>query len=134
MVADVFQAWDLDILALEETWLREREAATLNTSIFHATGGARTYSTVAPETDNRHLGVSLILRSEVARHVQHIDTIKGTAIRARLRWRRRELHIIAVYIPHGGPNNAARERATTSEVIEWLREAESVSAEAILLS
>src|SRR5215468_10740882 len=80
MVADIFQAWDLDILVLEETWLREREATDLNKSIFHATSGARTYSTVAPETDNRHLGVSLIVHEELARHVQHIDTTEGTAI------------------------------------------------------
>jgi ribonuclease HI/exonuclease III len=132
-IADVFRAWDLDILVLVETWLRPREATALNTSIFHATGGARSYSTVAPETDNRHLGVSLILHEEMARHVQHIDTIEGTAVRARLRWRRRELHIIAVYVPPEGPNNAARERATTRKVTEWLREAESTSAETILL-
>jgi ribonuclease HI/exonuclease III len=132
-VYSTLEAWDLGILALQETWLRENEATALATSVFHASGGARTFSTVAPETDNRHLGVTLILGEEIARHHQHTDTFGGTAIRLKLRWQRREIHVIAVYVPPpDGPNQELAE-ATCSMVTGWLCTAEAASIDVILL-
>ena len=98
-VYNVLQAWELDVLALQETWLRRGEAEHLATSIYHASAGARTYSTTAPDDHSRHLGVTLILGEQLALHHQHTDVHVGTAIRVILRWRRRELHIIATYAP-----------------------------------
>jgi hypothetical protein len=118
-----FKAWDLDVLAIQETWLRPPEADSLGVSLFHASNGARAYSTVAPETDNRHLGVTLVLEEQLARHHQHTDAFGGTAIRVKLRWQRRELHIITAYIPPRSISNAAIGKDTISKVMEWLREA-----------
>ena len=67
-VYSILRAWELDILALQETWLRESEAKQLATSIYHASAGARTYSTTAPDEHDRHLGVTLILSKQLARH------------------------------------------------------------------
>jgi exonuclease III len=117
-VYPTFRAWDLDILALQETWLREKEAAELAATIFHASNGARTFSTVAPETDHRHLGVTLILEEQLARHHQHTDAFGGTAIRVKLRWKRREMHIIATYVPPRSTraDNAALAKETIDKV------------------
>jgi exonuclease III/ribonuclease HI len=133
VVYSVFRAWDLDVLALQETWRTKDEADQLAASIYHASAGARTYSTTAPDNHNRHLGVTLILSEQLAHHLQHSDAFGGTAIRAILRWRRRELHIIALYAPPEGPTNAELRRETTTEILEWLREAEDTSVEVILL-
>jgi hypothetical protein len=133
VIANIITAWGLDILALQETWLRSEEATALRATIHHASNGARAISTTAPDTDNRHLGVTLILDGWLNRHVQHIDTVDGTAIRVKLRWRRREVHIIAAYIPPAGPRNAAIALDTMAEVERWLRAAERDEIEVILL-
>ena len=99
MVINIMHAWDLDILVLLETWLRGEEADALAASMFYGSNGARVFSTVAPDTENRHLGVTLILGSQMARHYQSMVTVEGTANRVKLRWRRTELHIIAVHLP-----------------------------------
>jgi hypothetical protein len=110
MVINVMHAWELDILVLVETWLRGEEADALAASVFYGSNGARAFSTVAPETENRHLGVTLILGEQMARHYQSMDTVEGTAIRVKLRWRRTELHIIAVYIPPRWPKQCKSQR------------------------
>ena len=138
-VSDIIKAWDLDILALQETWLWKGEAERLAASVYRETG-ARSYFTTAPGGDNRrgnrrnnrHLGVMLILGEEIARHHQQTDTVEGTAVRVRLRWRRRELHVIAAYIPPAGTNSAIATK-TLDEATKWVRDAEPAAADVILL-
>ncbi|KAJ2023038.1 hypothetical protein H4S03_009401, partial [Coemansia sp. S3946] len=151
-IEQLMEHFQLDVLALQETHLRAKDAEALTQALsFKGWGAAHS---CAQDTIRAQKGVMVILSPRVTQHLRGYDVIwqeaprrqwreevrvepvqTGTGLRARLAYTHEtQLHIIILYMPPRGTGENMMLRQRTQEVAKgWLNQAKVAGHKVMVL-